>query len=194
MPTLTDLARRLKLPLVAMTDERRGGDPLELAGRLPPGAMMVFRHYDAPGRAALAVKLSALCRQRRIPLLIAGDFALALRLRAGLHLPDHMARGASPKIRLWRRRGGLLTAAAHDRLGLSRAARLGARTALLSPVFPTASHPGAKPLGLLAFRRLVRYAALPVTALGGIDRTRILALKEIRLYAVAAVGGLISPD
>jgi len=187
MASLTELARRLKLALVAITDERRGGDPLAVAARLPAGSWVIFRHYDAPDRSVLAIRLAALCRKRRLKLLVAGDPALARRLKAGLHLPDALAAHPTPAIRSWK---GLLTAAAHDRRGLRRAARLGADAALLSPVFATLSHPGVKPLGLTAFRRLARGSAVPVIALGGIDRTNVSLLKDAPIAKIAALGAL----
>jgi thiamine-phosphate pyrophosphorylase len=192
MATLTDLARRLKLALVAVTDERRGGDPLALAARLPRGSLVILRHYGAPDRSVLAIELATICRKNRLKLMVAGDLNLAILTRAGLHLPDGMAKRASPRIRLWQRRGGTLTMAAHGRSGLRRAIALRAEAVLLSPVFPTNSHPGAKPLGLQAFRRLARGADLPVIALGGIDGKSVLQLKNAPIAGVAAVGAFCS--
>jgi len=166
---------------------------VRLASRLPAGSQLIFRHYGVPERTALAQRLARICRARRIELLVAGDLALADRLKAGLHLPDAAAANPSPRLRLWRRRGGKLTAAAHDRLGLVRADRLGAEAVLLSPVFPTLSHPETKPLGLLAFRRLVRGSKVPVVALGGIDGTTVLKMKSAPIAGVAAVGAFSSP-
>ncbi len=123
-------------------------------------------------------------------LMVAGNLTLAIAARAGLHLPDGMAATASARIRLWQRRSGTLTVAAHDRSGLRRAAKLRAKAALLSPLFPTKSHPGVKPLGLQAFRRLAQGANLPVIALGGITRTNVLQLKDAPIAGVAAVGAL----
>jgi thiamine-phosphate pyrophosphorylase len=178
------------LALVAVTDDKRGGDPLALARSLPAGSLLIFRHYEARNRAAFAARLAVLCRSRRVKLLVAGDLALAMEVRVGLHLPEGLAAQASPRIRLWVRRGGFLTTAAHRRAALSHAARLGAEAALLSPVFATASHPGGKPLGLIGFRRLARIAKLPVIALGGIDANSILKLKGAPIAGVAAVGAL----
>ena len=178
------------MALVAVTDEIRGGDPLVLARRLPRGSTVIFRHYGAPDRSVLAMKLAVICRVNRLTLLVAGDPALAIKARAGLHLPDGLARAPSPLIRGWKRRGAPLTAAAHDRAGVIRAARLGCDAVLLSPVFATLSHPGAKPLGLLAFRRLAHGAKLGVIALGGIDRTSVLALRNTAAVGVAALGAL----
>jgi len=152
--------------------------------------MLIFRHYEAPNRAELAMKLAVLCRKKRLKLMVAGDLGLAIKTRAGLHLPDFMAKRATPRIRLWQRRGGSLTAAAHGRSGLRRAAELGAEAALLSPVFATLSHPHGKALGSIAFRHLAREAKLPIIALGGIRASNVLELKGAPIAGVAAVGAL----
>lgn len=188
MAKIAEAGARLKLQKVAMTDGVRGGDPCRTLSALPAGAWLIFRHYDLPERARLARRLAILCRQRRVRLLVAGDFGLAVALGAGLHLPDHLGRNPSVAIRLWRRRGGALTVAAHDRQGLRRAQRLGADAALLSPIFATESHPGGAALGLLALRRLARAARVTVIALGGIDLTRLRALRSAPIAGIAAVG------
>lgn len=171
-PTLAELARRLNRrrrgpapALVLMTDPRRP-DALAAAAALPPGSAVVLRHYGDPGRESLGRSLGKLCRARRLLFLVAGDVRLAAILRAdGLHLPERAT--AAPAL-LWRRRGGVLSMAAHSLPALRRARRLGADWALLSPVFPTASHPGAPALGPRRFALLARRAGLPVLALGGV--------------------------
>ena len=122
---------------------------------------------------------------------MAGDFTLAVKLAAGLHLPEGLLRQASARIRLWHRRGNrLLTAAAHGRPALVGAAHLWADAALLAPVFPTRSHPGRPGLGCLAFRRLVRGARLPVYAMGGVNALTLPRLFGSGAIGVATVGGL----
>jgi thiamine-phosphate pyrophosphorylase len=191
MTSLAERARSLKLRLVAMTDAQRGGDPLRLAAALPAGAWLIFRHYDAPDRSVLAIKLARICRARRLQLLIAGDLGLALATGAGLHLPEFQAARPAPKIRLWRRRGGgPLTVAAHGRGALIRAVRLGADYVLLSPIFATASHPGAKPLGLIALRHLAGHSRIDIVALGGITAQRLGLLRHAGISGVAAIGAL----
>lgn len=200
--TLAELARRLNSrhpagrrglpPLLLVTDARRLPDPLPAAARLPPGAGVILRHYRHPGRAALARDLASLCRARGLWLLIAGDGRLAAEAGAdGLHLPEALVGRAIA----WRRRrpGWLITAAAHSRPALVRAARAGVDAALLSPVFATASHPGARPLGPLRFAALVRATRLPVYALGGVDAGTARRLKESGAVGLAAVGGLSGP-
>jgi thiamine-phosphate pyrophosphorylase len=189
---LIGAARRLRrrtrrLPwLILMTDPARGGDTLAAAAALPRGSVVILRHDSVPGRADLATRLAPLCRARGLRLSIARDARLALRLGAGLHLAD----GMEPPV-LWRLHGrGLLTVAAHGPAALARARRMGADLALLSPLFPTASHPGARALGTVRFARFARSAGLPVAALGGVTAPRVTAAARAGAVAVAAVGAL----
>lgn len=193
--TLANLARRRKrgrMPsLVLVTDDRRLPDPAPAMARLPPGSGVLLRHYDAADRVALARRLAALARRKRLCLLVAGaDWRLAAAVgAAGVHLPEGVARSlADPGLRLWIRRGHVLSVACHDRAALARAAKLGADAALLSPVFATASHPGAATLGAGRFALWARAARLPVLALGGVNTRTSRALRFAA--GVAAISGL----
>ncbi len=185
--------QRARLPyLILMTDERRGGDPVALARRLPRGAGVILRHDAAPDRPALAASLARLCRARGLRFLVARDEALALRHHAGLHLAD----GMHPplRFRLERRRSGaLLTMAAHGPAALARARRAGADLALLSPLLPTPSHPGGRALGTARFAALARRAGVAVAALGGITAHRVAAARAAGACSVAAIGALGPP-
>ncbi|EKV32184.1 Thiamin-phosphate pyrophosphorylase [Caenispirillum salinarum AK4] len=179
-------AKTRRVPTLTVTDTRRMPDPAAVAATLPRGAAIVFRHYEAPDRESLGVHLAAVCRRRGISFLVAGDWRLAARLGAdGLHLPEGLARHGilSPAL-LWRRRtGGLLTIAAHDRSALAIAGRLKADAALLSPVFPTASHPGAATLGPWRASLWARTAPRPVMALGGMSPHRVRRLAGVAGWA-----------
>lgn len=206
MATLTNLQTRHKpgvrsgpaarfSGLVLMTDETRAADPGAAIAALPPGSIVVFRHYGAADRAGRAARIRRLCRTRRLLFLVAGDWRLARRLGAdGLHLPEHMAaRGPGP-WRLNRRPGAIVTAAAHSRRALHRAFRAGADWALLSPVFATesagASKPGRTPLGPVRFAATARLSPLPVLALGGIGPATARRLAGTGAIGVAGVGGI----
>jgi thiamine-phosphate pyrophosphorylase len=83
------------------------------------------------------------------------------------------------------RRAGLLQlATAHDLAEIGLAARLGAHAVLLSPVFPTRSHPGGAVLGAARFRLLARQSPLPVIALGGMNARSARALRWPRWAAI----------
>ncbi len=174
-----------------MTDARLP-DVAAVAARLPRGAAVVLRHYDDPGREDLGRRLARVCRARGLVLLVAGDWRLAARLGAdGVHLPEGMVRGGRlAPVLGWRRRGGkLLSVAAHGRAAVRRAEAVEADVVLLSPVFPTRSHPGAPVLGARRFAGLARSSALPVVALGGVNAATVNALEGTGAWGVAAIDG-----
>lgn len=149
-------ATRLGLPpLWLFTDPARMPDLSATVRNLPKGLCgVVFRHDAWPARATLARQIARICRDRRLALSIAGTRIMipgaARHLRA--------ARG--PKSAPY-------TASAHDRADLVRAR--GAIAVFLSPIFPTGSHPNARPLGLLRWTAMARHPHAPVLALGGVN-------------------------
>jgi thiamine monophosphate synthase len=177
--------------MALLTDRARVPDPLALLPFLSVGALVVLRDYGARDRRDFAQRLARACRARRLILLVADDLDLAVALNTGLHLPEWRARTAGARIRLWHRNGRrTMSAAAHSRMAVVRAATAGADLALLGPVFATASHAEARPLGAIRFRLWVRDAKLPVWALGGVNRGTIDRLKNAGAGGVATVGGL----
>lgn len=206
MPTLADLAKRLKrryratttraarLPsLILMSDTRRLPDPARALASLPRGSAVIFRHYDAPDRVQRARRLVAAARARGVRVLIAGDARLAAAVGAdGVHLPEGLARHGPGLWSCWRRKGWLVTAAAHSRAALFRAAKAHADAALLGPVFPTASHPERTALGAIRLALLARQSPLPVFALGGISLIAARRLKDARLVGIAGISGLVA--
>lgn len=173
-----------------MTDDRRSPDPVAIAAHLPRGTAIIFRHYADARRADRATELALLCRRHGLILLVSADRKLAWRLHAGLHLPEGLARG-----RTFRRvPGQLLTIAAHGRAGLVRAQCLHADAALVSPVFATRSHPGARALGVVRFAALVARAGQPVIALGGVAAKQVRRLAGTGAAGIAGIGMFIDRD
>jgi len=172
-----------------MTDAARTPDPQETLRRLAPGTVVIFRHYEVPDRAALGRRLAALARRRGLVFVVAGDRRLAFRLRAdGLHLPEDMTRRRhrfAPAGDPWP-----VSAAAHDEAGARRAARAGADAILLSPVFPTASHPGRPALGVRRLAAVCRAVRVPVLALGGIGPATVRRVLAAGAGGIAGIGGL----
>ena len=174
-------------PLVLVTDQARLADPLTAARAMPPGSAILLRHYDAPNRHALAVELATVCRDRGLRLWVAGDLALARSVRAdGLHVPQSMVRGFRPPVT----KSIIVTASAHSLSAIRLAEKLGVDAVLVSPVFPSKSHPDRPPLGPVGFRRWVRKTKLPVYALGGIGPENAGLLAQSGAAGIAAINGL----
>lgn len=124
-----------------------------------------------PELLAFAREVIARARPVGARVLVNGDVDLAGEAGAdGVHLRagQLMAAREVPSMGLW-------GASCHDRDELDRAVALGADFAVLSPVLPTASHPGVAGMGWAAFAELVRGYPLPVYALGGMKE----AMSEI---------------
>jgi len=178
--------RRVRLPVLWLfTDFLRVPDPLGAIALLPRDVGgVVFRHDEAPGRAALAMRVAALCRRRGLALVVAGDARLAARVRAGVHLRGGRRPG------LARVRPGLVTSSAHDVPQIVRARRAGAKILFISPAFATASHPGGRALGAARWRGLARLAG-PCLAygLGGISSQKVKELAGF-CYGAGAIYAL----
>jgi thiamine-phosphate pyrophosphorylase len=170
------------LPFLWLLSDARNDAALEAAlTRLPRGSGFVFRHYHLRPEARRARwhalrRLAHACGHLAI---YAGPADEARALGAD---GVYGARGSTRAAR------GLLTlATAHDLAELAGAFRRGADAILLSPVFPTRSHPGAATLGPLRFRLLARRAGAPVIALGGMTTARA---RRLRWPRWAAIDGL----
>lgn len=165
--------------LVLMTDDSRLPDPLAAARALPRGSLVIAR-----SRTELEPLARALLELAHIRVLVAGDAALAVRLKAyGVHLPEARAQEAAH----WRARFPhlFITAAAHS---LRALARDHVDAFLLSPVFPTESHPGAQSLTPVRASLIARQTRVPVYALGGIEARNVTRLSGFA--GVAAIGAL----
>jgi thiamine-phosphate pyrophosphorylase len=174
-----------------VSDPARLPDPRPIAARLPRGAGILARGVARDVLAGLV----AIARRRGLVLLVAGDGRAARGLGAGLHLPER--RGAAGLLPfLVARRGGapgaLLSLAAHGGArGAARARRLRPDLLFLSPIFPTASHPGAPALGPLRWLAAARgLRPVPAVALGGIAAWTARRVPP-GAAGIAAIGGLL---
>ena len=77
----------------------------------------------------------------------------------------------------------------HDAGELAHAAALGADFALLSPVLPTLTHPGAATLGWEAFSALAAVSPIPVYGLGGLGRDDVALAQSHGAHGVALLRG-----
>ena len=170
-------------PLALLTDDERLPDPLAAAAALPGGSLVVVRARDAMRRETLVKEMLAVARHRDLIVLIADDPALAARLGAeGVHLPEQRAHEAGHWRALHPR--WIISAAAHG----GRAAPAMLDLVMLSPIFPTRSHPGRATLGAARANAMAKTFRTPVYALGGIDASNARLLHGFA--GIAAIGAL----
>ncbi len=162
--------RRQPFPAIWLISDARNDAVLERAlARLPRGSGVIFRHYHLPEgeRRARFDQLRRIARTRGHLVTLAASPDLARRWGADL------AYGP---------RGDLVPV--HSLSELRRAGR--AQAVLLSPVFPTRSHPGAKGLGPLRWRMIAARSPVPVIALGGMNARRARRLQAVSWAGIDA--------
>jgi thiamine-phosphate pyrophosphorylase len=160
-----------------MTDERLGDRLWEAVDRLPSGAGIIFRHYRLADRdrLALGLKLARSASERNLTLGVAGCGQLAARLGAALlHNPDQP--GALP-----------CSMAVHNEVEARAANEAGAALAFIAPVHATRSHPERPPLGPDRAVELAALVGCPAIALGGMNESRFLALREHGFHGFAGI-------
>ncbi len=121
---------------------------------------------------------------------INAEWSVAHALRAGaVHLTQaRLRQTARATVRAFQAAGGQVSAACHDASSLAQAAAVGVDAVLISPVLPTASHPGAPVLGWTGFATLAQAACQPVYALGGVGPADLPAVRAKGGYGVAGIG------
>nr|WP_247711927.1 thiamine phosphate synthase [Qipengyuania qiaonensis] len=144
--------------------------------RLPRGSGLVYRHYhlEHEERRARFEELAAVARSMGHLVVLSGTQDWGADGHYGA--PGDLGEG-------------LRLATAHNGVELQAAIAAEADGVFLSPVFPTASHPGAATLGIHGFHVLAQQSAVPVIALGGMTRERA---NELDWPRWGAIDGLVS--
>jgi 8-oxo-dGTP diphosphatase len=140
---------------------------------------------DAATLRAFAAEVVRRAHGHGARVVINGDVALAQEVGADgvqLNSAQLMALTTRPAMEL-------VSASCHDRRELDRAAELELDFALLSPVLPTLSHPGAPVLGWEGFARLIKDLPMPVFALGGVSRADLNEAWRHGAHGVAMLRG-----
>lgn len=174
--------RQPALPDIWLISDARNDARIETAlAHLPRGSGLIFRHYhlSRPERRARFERLKRVARKHGHFVALSGTAAEARCWGAdgAYGLPARLA-GGPALLRL---------ATAHSLREIGQANRMRADAVLLSPVFPTRSHPGAQGLGPLRSRLLARRANAPVIALGGMNSRRA---KRLQTRKWAAIDGI----
>lgn len=148
---------------------------------------LLLREPDLPPAPLerLMADLLTLRASRGLRLLVSSRHPMAWAQQAdGVHLTarDLLAAPCRPPTD-W------VGASCHDARQLAAAAALGCDYALLSPVLPTASHPGVSTLGFEGLRALTSRTPLPVLALGGMTEQHLQAAAQAGAQGIAMMRG-----
>ena len=174
---------RHPLPKLWLISDQRNDAQLEKAlRRLPRGSGFIYRHYHLAPKERLARFrfLKRIAKSRGHTVILADSALTAKEWGAdGIY--------GAPLMLGPRRAGLLCLATAHNSREIAQAARMGADAVLLSPVYPTRSHPGGQVLGPIRYLSLARQARVAVIALGGMTRA---GARRLRWERWAAIDGL----
>jgi len=172
-------------PDLWLLSDARNDAGLEAAlRRLPRGSGFVFRHYHlAPQQRLARYRALARVARARGHVVILADSALTAK--------EWGADGIyGAPLALGPHRAGLVAiATAHDLRELRQARAMRADAVMLSPAFPTRSHPGGRTLGPVRFRLLAARSAVPVIALGGMTAAAARRLLWPRWAAIDGLSG-----
>lgn len=151
--------------------------------RLPERSAFVFRHYHLEGAARRERfdTLAAIARNAGHRVILSDTQSVAKDWGADGVYGVASLEPCADLIRL---------ATAHNGDELQTANRAQVDGVFLSPVFATASHPGATSLGAMGFSVLAQQALMPVIALGGMTHTRA---RQLDCPRWGAIDGLASP-
>ena len=172
LPANTRVLKALELPAVygiSRADDLGEAAFLERAARAFALGLRLMqvreKSWSHDRLAAFVPRVVALARQHGARVLLNGDERDARRFGCdGVHW-------SAPRLSAARSRPDdlLVGASCHDAGALARAAAIGCDFAVMGPVLPTPSHPGAATLGWPGFAHAIAGTRLPVYALGGLE-------------------------
>lgn len=174
---------RNRVPRRVLLSDARNDAMIERAvSWLGKGDALVFRHYHL-GPAARRARFEALRKRatRRGIVVIGARVPRSWGADGSYGSPREMAPLAGLSLT------HLRLATAHSLAEIGAAARARADAIMLSPVYPTRSHPGGRALGAVRFLLLARRSPLPVIALGGMTAARA---SRLPVHGWAAIDGL----
>ena len=185
LPANAPVLAALALPHeYAITDaEQRGTQAMleAIRGRLVSGLGLIqVRDKTLAGREAFAQSVLQLAHGHGARVLLNGGPAIG----DGVHYT------AAQLMALRERPRGMLAAAScHTAAELRHAMALELDFAVLGPVKPTRSHPGAQVLGWDGFARIARGASIPVYAIGGLRRSDFEPAWHAGAHGLAMISG-----
>lgn len=175
----------------AITDSRRYGNNIislvEDLLKKTDVRMIQLREKGKRGRELykMGLELREVTSRYSALLIINERFDIALAVSAdGVHLPE---RSFPPSVVKRIAPNLMVGFSAHSLESALYAEREGADFITLSPIFPTPSHPEAKPLGIEELEKVTKSVNIPVYALGGIKEENAEECLRRGAYGIAGI-------
>jgi len=192
LPANTAVLKALELPAqYAITNATELGEQealRRLESALNRGLKLVQvreKQFDKRRLENFAHEVVTQCRRHGAKVMINGELTVANNVAAdGVHL-------TATQLLETRRRPEVQWCAAscHDAVEIRKSESLGLDFIVVGPVKATPSHPGARPLGWRGLHDLMIDAALPVYALGGVQRDDLEQAWEQGAHGIAMLRG-----
>jgi len=189
------ISHSLKLPeltLITHSNNKPNSDLFNIFHAALAGGVrqIIIREkaMDSARLLAFSARLRDITNQYQAKLIIHSQADIAKAVNAdGVHLASSDI-AEIPSMRDWLGMPNMrISTSCHDLQELQKSHQAGADFAMLSPVFPTQSHPDAPILGIDAFKKIADASPLPIIALGGIDATNRLQLKGFSVATIRSI-------
>jgi thiamine-phosphate pyrophosphorylase len=187
----------LRMPVrgvYAITPEKLAGqDLLSAVDAAIRGGAVLVQYRAKPPQLSDAIALKALCDQKKIPLIVNDDLALAERLQCGVHLGelDHSVREARTLLGP----DAIIGASCYDSVVLAqRAADAGASYVAFGAFFPSSSKDQPRRASAQILRKAVALG-LPCAAIGGLNASNAAPIIEAGADYIAVIAAIFDqPD
>ena len=154
--------------------------------RAAPRATLLQLRMKGSTAAVLEHEASKLVASSPVPVVISSRVDVALASdAAGVHLPERDVLVHDARRLLGER---LIGRSVHSRDSAVAAEQDGADYVIYGPVWPSASHPDAAPVGLDALAEVAGAVRIPVLAIGGMDEERVAECLRAGAAGYAAIG------
>ena len=187
LPANAPILRALQLPSLYAISNVAGLGLDEFLRRLQHALhnglrLVQLREKNLPRDALrdLSLRVVEMAHENGARVLLNGDVELARETGAdGVHLSSAQLAACTARPAMeW------CAASCHDAAELRKATELGLDFAVLGPVLPTQSHPGAPHLGWGRFASLAAGAAIPVYALGGLCNEDMVTAQQCGAHGI----------
>lgn len=165
-------------------------EQIEAIARCTP-ARIILREKDLSKEEykLLAGKVMEICDRYQVSCILHSFVDIARELNAGaIHVPIHILRDMQEADK---KQFAVLGASCHSWEEAIEAERLGCSYIIAGHIFPTDCKKGLPPRGIPFLKEVCQAVKIPVYAIGGIDSSKVMELKQAGAKGVCVMSGLM---